>query len=75
MKDSGIGISKENQDKIFDKFFRVGTGSVHNVKGTGLGLSILKHIVESHNGKVEIESTPGKGSSFRLKFPLNKIEG
>ncbi|HKJ80612.1 MAG TPA: HAMP domain-containing sensor histidine kinase [Ignavibacteriaceae bacterium] len=72
VKDYGIGIPKEDQNKIYEKFFRVGSGLVHNVKGTGLGLSIVKHIVEAHKGIVELESEPGKGSLFRLKFPLRK---
>jgi two-component system phosphate regulon sensor histidine kinase PhoR len=70
VKDYGIGIPKEDQKKIYEKFFRVGSGLVHNVKGTGLGLSIVKHIVEAHKGIVELESEPGEGSLFRLKFPL-----
>lgn len=72
IKDSGIGISDEDQKKIFEKFFRVSTGDVHNVKGTGLGLTIIKHIVDAHNGKIELKSSPGKGSTFTLMFPAEK---
>ncbi len=70
VQDKGIGISSEDQDKIFDKFFRVSTGLVHNAKGTGLGLSLVKHIMEAHSGKIELQSKPGEGSTFTLKFPL-----
>ena len=70
VQDYGIGIPKEDQKKIYEKFFRVSSGLVHNVKGTGLGLSIVKHVIEAHKGKIELESEPGKGSTFRLKFPL-----
>lgn len=73
VKDFGIGIPKNVQKKIFEKFFRVSSGLVHNVKGTGLGLSIVKHIMDAHHGLIEIESEPGRGSMFRLKFPLEKI--
>ena len=71
IEDFGIGISKEDQIKIFDKFFRVSTGLVHNIKGTGLGLTLVKQIMESHNGKVIVNSTVGQGSSFRLQFNNN----
>jgi signal transduction histidine kinase len=70
VQDYGIGIPKEDQKMIYEKFFRVGSGLVHNVKGTGLGLSIVKHIIEAHKGNIELESEPGIGSTFRLKFPL-----
>jgi signal transduction histidine kinase len=67
--DFGMGIPKDEQGKIFDRFHRVSTGLVHNVKGSGLGLSLVKHIVEAHGGSVTVSSEPGKGSTFTLQFP------
>jgi len=66
--DKGIGISTEDKKKIFEKFFRASSNNVHNTKGTGLGLSIVKEIAAAHDGVVEVESSPGKGSTFTLKF-------
>ena len=68
VEDHGIGIAPSEQKKIFDKFYRVSTGSVHETKGSGLGLTLVRHMMDAHHGEVSVESQLGKGSTFRLTF-------
>lgn len=72
VKDNGIGVSAEYQQKIFEKFFRIPSGNKHNVKGYGLGLSYVSHIVKQHQGTITLQSEPGKGSEFIVKLPVSK---
>jgi two-component system, OmpR family, phosphate regulon sensor histidine kinase PhoR len=70
--DFGIGIAASECEKVFEKFYRVSTGLIHDVKGSGLGLSIVQHIVEAHQGKVTVESDLGKGSTFTIYLPADE---
>ena len=70
IKDNGVGMSKDALKHIFDKFYRVHTGNLHDVKGFGLGLSYVKAMMDAHNGSIDVRSELGKGSSFILFFPF-----
>ena len=72
IKDKGIGMGKEAKKHIFEKFYRVHTGNLHDVKGFGLGLSYVKAMMDAHKGLIDVKSELGKGSSFILTFPYNK---
>ncbi len=71
--DTGIGISEEHLPRIFERFYRVDKGRSRTTGGTGLGLSIVRHLAESHGGKVAVDSTVGKGTEFRVELPIGTV--
>jgi len=74
VKDFGVGIKKEEIDKVFDRFYRGGDELTRTIKGSGLGLTLVKQIVEAHSGSVHVESNPGDGSTFSIKLPIEKTD-
>ena len=74
VKDTGIGISKEDLPHIFDRFFRVKGKATRHITGSGLGLALVKEVVEAHQGYIDVASSPEEGTSLTLSFPLAKME-
>jgi signal transduction histidine kinase len=72
VSDTGIGIPEQEQDSLFQKFFRASSAQAMAIQGTGLGLSIVAGIVAAHGGRISVESTPGLGSTFSVKLPLHR---
>jgi len=70
ISDHGIGIARKDISRIFEKFYRVDNSDVYEISGTGLGLSIVKHIIESHGGKISVGSKLGEGSTFTILLPF-----
>ncbi len=70
VQDRGIGIPRDEQQKIFDAYYRAGDKNVQTIGGAGLGLSLVRHIMEAHGGRIDVTSAPGAGSIFTMYFPL-----
>jgi two-component system, OmpR family, phosphate regulon sensor histidine kinase PhoR len=73
VSDSGIGIAREHLSRLTERFYRVDGSRSRDTGGTGLGLSIVKHVAQRHGGEIDVQSEPGKGSSFKLVFPALRV--
>jgi two-component system, OmpR family, phosphate regulon sensor histidine kinase PhoR len=73
VRDCGAGIALEEQPRIFERFYRAGSARARNVRGSGIGLALVKHIAEAHGGRVEVESVPGRGATFRVFVPAAPV--
>jgi signal transduction histidine kinase len=73
VSDDGMGMSTEDQDRVFERFFRTASATGQAIQGTGLGLAIVKAIVEAHQGVITVESVEGEGTVFRIELPLTTI--
>jgi two-component system phosphate regulon sensor histidine kinase PhoR len=71
--DHGSGIAPEEQRRIFERFYRATSARARNVRGSGIGLALVKHIAEAHGGRVEVDSTPGRGSTFTVYIPVAPV--
>jgi signal transduction histidine kinase len=72
VSDTGMGISEEDQEKLFQRFFRADSATAQAIQGTGLGLAIVKAIIEAHDGAISVVSAPGKGTTFRVELPIER---
>jgi two-component system phosphate regulon sensor histidine kinase PhoR len=73
VSDNGIGIAREHLSRLTERFYRVDGSRSRDTGGTGLGLSIVKHVVQRHGGEIDIQSEPGKGSTFKLVLPSSRV--
>jgi two-component system phosphate regulon sensor histidine kinase PhoR len=74
IEDNGVGIKKNELEKIFHKFYRIQHGNIQNDRGFGIGLNYVKYVIDAHNGKISVSSIPGEGSCFKILLPFNECK-